>query len=102
VNVRNNGTLPFLPDQAVIEVSARAGEQGPAPLPVSPLAPDQAGLIAHVWAYEELALDAALRGGRERVYRALLAHPLIGQHEYADALADKLLAAGGEHLAWAR
>jgi 6-phospho-beta-glucosidase len=102
VNVRNNGTLPFLPDQAVIEVSARAGEHGPAPLPVSPLAPDQAGLIAHVWAYEELALDAALRGGRERVYRALLAHPLIGQHEYADALADKLLAAGGEHLAWAR
>jgi 6-phospho-beta-glucosidase len=49
-----------------------------------------------------LALDAALRGGRERVYRALLAHPLIGQHEYADALADKLLAAGGKHLAWAR
>jgi 6-phospho-beta-glucosidase len=102
VNVRNDGTLPFLPDQAVIEVSARVGEHGPAPLPVSPLAPDQAGLIAHVWAYEELALDAALRGGRERVYRALLAHPLIGQHEYADALADKLLAAGGKHLAWAR
>jgi 6-phospho-beta-glucosidase len=102
VNVRNNGTLPFLPDEAVIEVSARAGLEGPAPLPVTPVTPDLAGLITHVWGYEELALDAALRGGRQRVYRALLAHPLIGQHEYADALADKLIAAGRDHLAWAR
>jgi 6-phospho-beta-glucosidase len=102
VNVRNNGLVPFLPNHAVVEVSARAGKTGPAPLPVTPLAPDQAGLITHVWGYEELALDAALRGGRQRVYRALLANPLIGQHEYADALADKLIAAGSEHLAWAR
>jgi 6-phospho-beta-glucosidase len=102
VNIRNNGTLPFLPDPAVIEVSARAGLDGPAPLPVNPLAPDLAGLVAHVWGYEELALDAALRGGRDRVYRALLAHPLIGQHEYADALADRLIAGGRQHLAWAR
>jgi 6-phospho-beta-glucosidase len=102
VNVRNDGFFPFLSDQAVIEVSARAGVDGPVKLPVSPLAPDQAGLVAHVSGYEELALDAALRGGRQRVYRALLAHPLIGQHEYADALADGLLAAGRQHLAWAR
>ncbi|GAA2644403.1 family 4 glycosyl hydrolase [Paractinoplanes durhamensis] len=101
VNVRNNGTLPFLPADAVIEVSARAGLEGPAPLPVTPLPPDLSGLITHVWGYEELALDAALRGGRHRVYRALLAHPLVGQHDYADALADKLIAAGRQHLAWA-
>jgi 6-phospho-beta-glucosidase len=102
VNVRNNGSLPFLADQAVIEISARVGEKGPAPLPVAPVAPDQAGLIAHVSGYEELAIDAALRGGRQRVYRALLAHPLIGQHEYAEALTDKLIDAGRAHLAWAR
>jgi 6-phospho-beta-glucosidase len=102
VNVRNNGTLPFLGDQAVIEVSARVDQSGPAALPVTPLAPDLAGLVSHVSGYEELAIDAALRGGRQRVYRALLAHPLIGQHENADALADKLIAAGSQHLAWAR
>jgi 6-phospho-beta-glucosidase len=102
VNIRNRGTLPFLPDEAVIEVSTRAGRDGPAPLPVTPLPPDLAGLVSGVWGYEELALDAALRGGRRRVYRALLAHPLIGQHEQADALADKLIAAGSGHLAWAR
>ena len=98
VNVRNDGTLPFLADEAVIEVSAR----GLVPLPVQKFPPDLAGLIAHVSGYEELALDAALRGGRHRVYRALLAHPLIGQHEYAEALTDGLLATGARHLSWAR
>ena len=45
----------------------------------TPFEPLLRGLIAHVYAYEELALDAALRGGRDRVYDALLAHPLVGQ-----------------------
>jgi 6-phospho-beta-glucosidase len=95
VNVRNDGAIPALPDQAVIEVSARAGLGGPVKLPVAPLAPELAGLIAHTAGYEELAVDAAVRGGRRRVYRALLAHPLVGQHEPADKLTDLLLAAAG-------
>jgi 6-phospho-beta-glucosidase len=102
VNLRNDGTLPFLPDESVIEVSARVGADGPAALPVAPLPPDLAGLVAAVSGYEQLAVDAALRGGRQRVYRALLAHPLVGQHEYAEALTDRLLAANAEHLEWAR
>jgi 6-phospho-beta-glucosidase len=102
VNLRNGGAMPFLPDDAVIEVSCRVDATGPTPLPIGTVAPDLAGLIAHVSGYEELAVDAALRGGRDRVYRALLAHPLVGQHEYADTLTDKLLAANTAHLAWAR
>ncbi|MEV4347322.1 6-phospho-beta-glucosidase [Actinoplanes sp. NPDC049596] len=102
VNVRNEGTLPFLPDDAVIEISARAGVAGPTALPINPLPPDLSGLVTHVWGYEELALDAALRGGRERVYRALLAHPLVGQHPLASGLTDRLIASGRDHLAWAR
>jgi 6-phospho-beta-glucosidase len=101
VNARNNGTLPFLPDDAVIEVQAAVGPHGPAPLPVPELDPLFAGLVANVTAYEELALQAALRGGRDRVFRALLAHPLIGQHAYADTLTDQLIAHNREHLAWA-
>lgn len=102
VNLRNNGHFPFLPDEAVIEVNARVGAAGPEALPTAPVAAPHAGLIAAVSAYEELALDAALRGGRERVYLALLAHPLVGQHHLAEQLTDRLLAANAAHLAWAR
>ena len=101
VNVRNAGTMPFLADDAVIEVPAVIGAGGPAPVPLAPLPPLMRGLVAHVSAYEELALDAALRGGRDRVRAALLAHPLVGQLELADGLADRLLAANQDFLPWA-
>ncbi len=101
VNVRNNGTLPFLADEAVVEVPAAVGASGVEPLPQQPVPALLRGLIAHVSAYEELALDAALRGGRDRVADALLAHPLIGQADLADKLADALIAANARHLPWA-
>ncbi|MFE3519375.1 6-phospho-beta-glucosidase [Streptomyces sp. NPDC059166] len=101
VNTYNNGTLPFLPDDAVIETQARVDGSGASPLAVPALDPLYAGLIAGVTAYEDLALDAALRGGRERVYKALLSHPLVGQFEYAEGLTDRLIANNREHLAWA-
>ncbi|MFD8969376.1 6-phospho-beta-glucosidase [Streptomyces sp. NPDC059568] len=100
VNTYNNGTLPFLADDAVIEVQARVDTSGAVPLAVPALDPLYAGLIAHVTAYEDLALEAALHGGRDRVFKALLSHPLIGQFEYAEALTDKLIAHNREHLAW--
>jgi 6-phospho-beta-glucosidase len=101
VNTANNGTLPFLPDDAVIEVSASVDASGAEPLALPPLEPLYAGLVAHVTAYENLALEAALHGGRDRVFDALLAHPLIGQIDLADALTDKLIAHNREHLVWA-
>ncbi|MET9104322.1 6-phospho-beta-glucosidase [Streptomyces antibioticus] len=102
VNTRNAGTLPFLPDDAVIEVQAAVGPKGPDPLPTAaPVDPLYAGLIAQVTAYEDLALRAALRGGRDRVFRALLSHPLVGQYALADRLTDLLIAHNREHLAWA-
>ncbi|MFF7897235.1 6-phospho-beta-glucosidase [Streptomyces sp. NPDC088817] len=101
VNTCNKGTLPFLPDDAVIEVQAAVGAKGAAPLPVPEVDPLYAGLMADVTAYEDLALQAALRGGRDRVFRALLAHPLIGQYAYAETLTDQLVAHNREYLAWA-
>ncbi|WP_381798454.1 6-phospho-beta-glucosidase [Streptomyces niveus] len=101
VNTYNNGTLPFLPDDAVIEVQAGIDASGATPLAVSEVDPLYAGLIANVTAYEDLALHAALHGGRDRVYKALLSHPLIGQYEYAEGLTDRLIAHNREHLAWA-
>jgi 6-phospho-beta-glucosidase len=100
VNVRNNGTLPFLSDEAVIEVSATIGSGGAVPVSVAPVSPPMSGLIAHVSAYEELALDAALHGGRERVAAALLAHPLVGQYDLANNLTDRLLAENAAFLPW--
>ncbi|MGW5394338.1 6-phospho-beta-glucosidase [Streptomyces koyangensis] len=101
VNARNDGTLPFLPDDAVVEVQAEVGPEGARPLAVPALDPLYSGLVQHVTAYEDLALRAALEGGRDRVFAALLAHPLIGQYDQAETLTDLLLSHNQEHLPWA-
>ncbi|OFE17347.1 6-phospho-beta-glucosidase [Humibacillus sp. DSM 29435] len=101
VNLRNNGILPFLPDDAVIETSARVDPSGVIAVPVAPLDPLYAGLVGAVTAYEQLALEAALKGGYARVFQALLAHPLVGQVDVATRLADRLVAHNRTYLAWA-
>jgi 6-phospho-beta-glucosidase len=101
VNVRNDGTFAFLPDDAVIEVPVAVDGSGVKALPLPPLEPLYAGLVAAVTAYEHLALDAALRGGYDRVFEALLAHPLVGQVDLAHGLADRLVAHNRDHLPWA-
>jgi len=101
INLRNDGTLPFLADDAVVEVPAIVTPGGVRPAPLPGLGALERGLVAHVSAYEELALQAALHGGRERVFRALLAHPLVGQAALADDLTDRMLAANKGFLAWA-
>jgi 6-phospho-beta-glucosidase len=68
---------------------------------VTPVEPLYAGLIAHVSAYETLALGAALHGGADRVRDALLAHPLVGQDALAQELTGLLLEANRGHLPWA-
>ncbi len=100
VNLRNAGTLSFLDDDAVIEVPARIGRDGPVAEPAAPLAPLPRGLVAHVAEYEELALHAARSGGRNRVAAALLAHPLVGQYALAEAMTDRLLAENARFLPW--
>ena len=98
VDVRNNGTLAGLADDDAVEVPARIEATGPKPLPQPPLAPEMLGLVQHVAAYERLAAQAAVTGDRDLVYKALLTHPLIGQHPQAVQLTESLLAAGREHL----
>jgi len=101
VNAGNGLTLPFLPADAVVEVPCVVGSGGAVPVPVDPVEPLLRGLIAHTYAYEELALEAALAGGRGRVYDALLAHPLVGQAEVAQCLTDRLIAENAPYLPWA-
>jgi 6-phospho-beta-glucosidase len=98
VDVRNNGIIPELPADAVIEIPAHVGATGAVALPVPALPPHQSGLVAHVAAYEALAASAAVTGDREIAFRALLTHPLIGQSALAEQLLTDLLAANRTYL----
>ena len=98
VDVRNDGTLPGLPAEAVVEVPARVDATGAHPLPVRPLEPELLGLVQAVTGYEELTIAAARAGSRTLALRAMLAHPLIRQWGPATALLDELIEANRDFL----
>ncbi len=98
VDVRNQGALPGLPDDAVVEVPCTVDRDGAHPLPQRVLPPEMAGLVAHCKAYERLAVAAACSGSREMVIRALVANPLVGQYPVAERLTDALLAVNRRFL----
>jgi 6-phospho-beta-glucosidase len=92
VDIRNGETVAGLQADDVVEVPAQVGPQGPVALPQRPLAPELLGLVQHVAAYERLAAEAAVTRDLTTARKALLAHPLVGQHAKIDALAESMLA----------
>ena len=98
VNVRNNGSVAGLPDDAVVEVPATVDRAGAHPVPIAPLAPELLGLVQAVTAYEVLTIQAARTGDRRVAVRALLANPLVRQWDRAVPLLDALLEANRQHL----
>ena len=93
VDMRNDGAVPGLPDDAVVETTAVVDASGAHPLPQQELPPEMLGLVQHAKAYERLAVRAACSGSHDDVVRALLANPIVGQYPLAADLADELLAA---------
>jgi 6-phospho-beta-glucosidase len=98
VDMRNDGAISGLPDDAVVETTAVVDAHGAHPLPQRPMPSEMLGLVQHAKAYERLAVEAACSGSRNDVVRALLANPLVGQYPLAAELADGLLAANRAHL----
>jgi 6-phospho-beta-glucosidase len=98
VNVRNDGALPGLPDDAVVEIPARIDRDGAHPGPLRPLEPDMLGLVQAVKGYERLTIEAARTGDRKVALRALVANPLVRTWDVAGPLLDALLSANAGYL----
>ena len=98
VNARNDGAIPNLPPDDVVEVSARITRDGPELLPTAPLPGEMLGLVQHAKAYERLAIEAAVSGDEAVALRALLANPLVPGSEAAAGLLDAILEANLSYL----
>ena len=98
VDIRNDGAIPELPADAVVEVPARIDADGAHPGRFDALPPEMLGLVQQVKAYERLAVRAAIDGDRSAALKALLANPLVGRYSVATALLDALLEANRKRL----
>jgi 6-phospho-beta-glucosidase len=77
LNVANRSALPFLDEQAVVEVPCVVGASGIRPLAVGPVPNHARALIDTVKAVERTTIEAALTGSTALAVKALALHPLV-------------------------
>ncbi|XRQ05031.1 glycoside hydrolase family 4 [Actinomadura welshii] len=98
VNTRNDGAIPCLDRDAIVEVPALVGRSGPVPLTMGPLPGPVRGLTRAIHAYERLASEAAVTGDRRTALQALMAHPFVRSKRTAERILADGLAAHRAHL----
>ncbi|MDI3519195.1 MAG: 6-phospho-beta-glucosidase [Caldanaerobacter sp.] len=98
VNVRNNGTIADLPDDVVIETNAVVDKNGAHPITIGHVSPKIRGLMQAVKAYEELTIEAGVRGDYYAALQALTTHPLVPSATIAKKILDDIIEQNKEYL----
>ena len=99
INVRNNGALPWMADDDVVETKCLIDGKNFYPIPVRGFENDHIKeLMRTVKAYEKHAARAAVTGDRDEAMRAMLIHPLIGDGDAAAACFEEMLEAHRAYL----
>lgn len=99
VNVRNNGALPFLPDDASIEINCVIDSEGAHPVQIeTPVSAQIRGLLQVVKAYEELTVEAAVTGDVGTAIQALTIHPLVTSAEVAGKIVADIIEENKSYL----
>jgi alpha-galactosidase len=98
VNIPNNGAIPNLPREAIVELPAIVGSAGISGLDLGPLPEPIAELCRREASLVELVVDAAVSGSHELALRALLLDPMINDIGRARAILDDYLSIFAEYL----
>jgi len=98
VNIPNNGSVPNLPDYAIVEVQGVTDSQGFRGLYMGEIPLPVAGILQARVLQQELAVDAGVYGDRRLALQALLNDEFIISIEDAEKMLDELLYAHADSL----
>jgi 6-phospho-beta-glucosidase len=89
LNISNGEIIPWLPHEAIIEVSSIIESGRVRPLAIGPVSPAVKTLIQSNCAYEMLAVEAIVERDRSKALRALLLNPMIHTYDQANAVLER-------------
>jgi len=92
LDVANRSSLPFLDEDAIVEVPCIVGRGGIVPAAIGQVPIETQGLMLQVRAADRAAIDAALSGSRQLAIKALALNPLVHSVETATRILDGYLA----------
>jgi 6-phospho-beta-glucosidase len=98
LNVDNQGAVPGLDDDAVVEAPCRVGKSGVAVEQTEEPAPEIMGLIRTIKAYEQLTIRAAVERDYNQALLALAVHPLGPDADHVKEVLDDVIATHGIEL----
>lgn len=98
VDVQNQGLIPQLLEDAVIETNCVIGKDGAKPLRDTQVPREVLGLICQAKSYENFTIEAALSGDRNKAFLAFLNHPLVHDAVDAKGALEEMLEANREYL----
>jgi 6-phospho-beta-glucosidase len=99
IDVKNNGVLPFMEDNDVVELKCLVNKNGAFPQAISkPVSPYIKGLMQTVKAYEKLTVNAVINNSRADALAALMVHPLIGDYHKAKGVLDEMFEANADYI----
>lgn len=100
VNILNNGTLPFMQKNDVVEIAARIGADGAKPVEIREGTWNRhmVALMTAIKSYEKYTIEAGMTGDVHAAYNAMMVHPLIGDFAKSRACFEELKDAHREYL----
>ncbi|MBO0432001.1 6-phospho-beta-glucosidase [Enterococcus sp. DIV0660C] len=98
VSAKNEGAVPDLPADCVVEVTAYVGAQGARNVAFGSLAPAERGWLQVMKNMELLTIEAAVTGDYGTALQAFTINPLVRSGETAKRIMDELFIAHQEYL----
>lgn len=98
VSTQNNGAIPCLADDSIVEVSSIISANGAQPLAWGKLPPAEKGWLQMMKAMEECTIQAALTGDYGLALEAFVLNPLVENNQDTQRVLDELLVAHEKYL----
>ena len=98
LSVLNRGSIPFLSDDDVVEVTCNVSKNGIEPVKQETVPTMCELYIRLIKRYERLTVEAVAEGNEEKAVEALMTHPLINSYSLAKKLIADYNEAYGEKI----
>ena len=98
VSMPNEGQVTNLPKDVVVETWAVISGNGIHPVMSGPIPDNLLGSMQTIIDEQELSIEAALKGDKNLVYRAMYTSPMVHNKDIVEQLANELMEANKQYL----
>lgn len=98
LDIRNNGCIPNLPSEAIVEVPGVVSADKVRGLKMDPLPEGIAELIRRQVTIHSLSVEAAATGSKDKALQAFILDPVVDNVSTAEAVLDELIQANREFI----